>query len=119
MQLSQLANVSFNKYIYLNGFCLSGIEVNGKATVTLEVIKGSTIEHQMLENEAEFTQIVSAMTLDEAAKLATQLMTKRIAEKSLLTVAEVTMLMSAVGQVQVCQIVDPLMTARFSVPNGY
>ncbi len=96
---------------------VSGIEVSGKATVTLEVIKGATIEHPMLENETEFTQIVSALTLDEAAKLATQLMTKRIAEKSSLPLAEVTMLMSAVGQVQVCQIVDPLMTARFSVPK--
>ena len=96
---------------------VSGIEVSGKATVTLEVIKGSKLEHPMLENETEFTQIVSAETLDEAAKLATKLMTKRIAEKSSLTLAEVTMLMSAVGQVQVCQIVDPLMTARFSVPK--
>ena len=96
---------------------VSGIEVSGKATVTLEVIKGLKLEHPMLENENEFTQIVSAETLDEAAKLATKLMTKRIAEKSSLTLAEVTMLMSAVGQVQVCQIVDPLMTARFSVPK--
>lgn len=96
---------------------VSGIEVSGKATVTLEVIKGPTIEHPMLENETEFTQIVSAATLDEAAKLATQIMTKRIAEKSSLSLAEVTMLMSVVGQVQVCQIVDPLMTARFSVPK--
>ena len=96
---------------------VSGIEVSGKATVTLEVIKGATIEHPMLENDTDITQIVSAETLDEAAKLATQLMTKRIAEKSSLSLAEVTMLMSAVGQVQVCQIVDPLMTARFSVPK--
>lgn len=96
---------------------VSGVEVSGKATVTLEVIKGAKLEHPMLENENEFTQIVSAETLDEAAKLATKLMTKRIAEKSSLTLAEVTMLMSAVGQVQVCQIVDPLMTARFSVPK--
>ena len=96
---------------------VSGIEVSGKATVTLEVIKGVKLEHPMLENETEITQIVSAVTLDEASKLATQLMTKRIAEKSSLTLAEVTMLMSAVGQVQVCQIVDPLMTARFSVPK--
>ena len=96
---------------------VSGIEVSFKATVTFEVIKGLKLEHPMLENENEFTQIVSAETLDEAAKLATKLMTKRIADKSSLTLAEVTMLMSAVGQVQVCQIVDPLMTARFSVPK--
>lgn len=96
---------------------VSGVEVSGKATVTLEVIKGTSIEHPMLENDTHFTQIVSAPTLDEAAKLATQIMAHRITEKSALSLAEVTMLLSAVGQVEVCQIVDPLMTARFTVPK--
>lgn len=96
---------------------VSGVEVSGKATVTLEVIKGESIQHPMLENDTHFTQIVSAVTLDEAAKLATQLMAQRITEKSTYSLAEVTMLLSAAGQVEVCQIVDPLMTARFSVPK--
>jgi amidase len=34
-----------------------------------------------------------------------------------LTIGELTMLFSAVGQSQVSQIVDPLMTARFFVPR--
>lgn len=96
---------------------VSGVEVSGKATVTLEVIKGESIEHPMLENGTHFTQIVSAPTLDEAAKLATKLMAHRIAQRSSYSLAEVTMLLSAAGQVEVCQIVDPLMTARFSVPK--
>ncbi len=96
---------------------VSGVEVPGAATVTLDVIKGESIDHPMLENEEVFTQIVSAETLDEAAKLATQEMVERIVDKSGLPVSEVTMLMSAVGQSEICQIVDPLMTARFAVPK--
>lgn len=96
---------------------VSGIEVPGAATVTLEVIKGETLRHPLLENDEAFTQIVSADTLDEAAKEATREMIDRIVEKSGLPIAEVTMLMSAVGQVEICQIVDPLMTARFVVPK--
>lgn len=96
---------------------VSGVEVAGAATVTLEVMKGETIKHPMLENEEVFTQIVSAETLDEAAKCATSEMVERIVEKSTLSISEVTMLMSAVGQAEVCQIVDPLMTARFVVPK--
>lgn len=96
---------------------VSGVEVSGAATVTLEVIKGETLRHPMLENEEVFTQIVSAETVDEAAKLATIEMIERIVEKSGLQVSEVTMLMSAVGQSEICQIVDPLMTARFVVPK--
>ena len=96
---------------------VSGVEVPGAATVTLEVIKGETLAHPMLENEDVFTQIVSAATLDEAAKVATVEMIERIVMKSGLPVSEVTMLMSAVGHSEICQIVDPLMTARFVVPK--
>ena len=35
-----------------------------------------------------------------------------------LNIGELTMLMSAVGHVQVSQIVDPLVTARFFVPKS-
>ncbi len=96
---------------------VSGIEVPGAATVTLEVIKGESLDHPMLENEEVFTQIVSAETLDEAIRTATSEMVERIAVKSNLSISEVTMLMSAIGQAEICQIVDPLMTARFVVPK--
>lgn len=96
---------------------VSGVEVPGAATVALEVMKGETIRHPMLENEEVFTQIVSAETVDEAAKLATAEMVERIVQKSGKSVSDITMLMSAAGQAEICQIVDPLMTARFSVPK--
>ncbi len=96
---------------------VSGIEVEGKATVTLEVLKGVTLVQPMLENSEVITQIASAETLDAAVKLATELMIDRIVNHTELSVEDVTMLMSAVGQVEVCQVVDPLMTARFVVPK--
>lgn len=96
---------------------VSGVEVAGEVTVTLEVVKGESLAHPMLENDEVFTQIVSAETLDEAAKLAASEMIERITKKSGLPLSEVTMLMSAVGQSEICQIVDPLMTARFVVPK--
>ncbi|WP_075619141.1 acetamidase/formamidase family protein [Paenisporosarcina indica] len=96
---------------------VSGVEVPGVVTVSLEVIKGESLQHPMLENEEVFTQIVSASTLDEAAKVATEEMIQRIVHKSELTVDEITMLMSAAGHTEICQIVDPLMTARFVVPK--
>ena len=96
---------------------VSGIEVPGKVTVTLEVLKNVRIEHPMLENETVVTTIVSAKTLDEAAKVATEQMVDYIVAKTNLSISEVTMLMSAVGQVEVCQMVDPLITARFVVPK--
>jgi amidase len=96
---------------------VSGIEVPGKATVKLEVIKGESLVQPMLENAEVVTQIASAATLDEAVTLATELMVDRVVEKSGMSVSEATMLMSAIGQVEVCQVVDPLLTARFVVPK--
>jgi len=92
---------------------VTGVEVEGAATVTLEVLKGETIEQPLLENEEVFTQIASAKTLDEASRLATELMANRIVQKTGRSLAEVTMLLSAAGQIEICQIVDPLMTVRF------
>jgi amidase len=95
----------------------SGVEVAGKVTVTFDVIKGETITQPMLENEEGFTQIASAENLDEAQDLAGKLMVERIVEKSGKSLNEVTMLMSMVGQAGVGQIVNPLKTARFTVPK--
>lgn len=96
---------------------VSGVEVAGAAIVTLEVMKGQHLEQPMLENDESFTQIASAMTLDEASKMATQLMINRLVERTHMNVSEVTMLMSAVGQLEICQVVDPLVTVRFVVPK--
>lgn len=96
---------------------VSGIEVPGRVTVTLEVIKNDKLDHPMLENNQVVTTIVSAKTLDEATKVATEQMVDRIVQKTAMSLSEVTMLLSAVGQVEVCQIVDPLVTARFVVPK--
>lgn len=95
----------------------SGVEIAGEVTVTLDVIKGVKIEQPMLENEDVFSQIASAETLDEAANQAVSLMVERIVEKTGLPTSEVTMLMSMVGQTEVCQVVNPLKTARFVVPK--
>jgi amidase len=96
---------------------VSGIEVPGKATVTLEVLKDVKLQHPLLENDEVFTQIVSAETLDQACKQATEEIIDRIVEKTGLPLSEVTMLMSAAGQAEICQVVDPLITARFVVPK--
>lgn len=96
---------------------VSGVEVAGEVTVKLDVLKGDRLSHPMLENEDVFTQIVSAETIDEAAKLATSEMIERIVDKTNHPLSEITMLMSSAGQSEICQIVDPLMTARFVVPK--
>jgi amidase len=97
---------------------VSGIEIPGKVTVTLEVLKGKSIPFPFIENEEGTAVIVSKETLDEAAKEAVEIFIDTLLPHTDLNIGELTMLMSAVGQVQVSQIVDPLMTARFFVPKN-
>jgi len=95
----------------------AGIEVPGEVTVTFDVIKGHTIKHPLLENEDGIAFLASAETLDEATKLAVRDMLDFLHPHTGLTMSHLTMLMSAVGQTQISQIVDPLITARYFVPK--
>lgn len=97
---------------------VTGVEISGRVTVTIDVIKGKTIAFPFLENEDGIAVIVSKQTLDEAAKDAVEIFIDTLLPHTDLTLEELTMLMSAVGQVQISQIVDPLMTARFFVPRS-
>ena len=96
---------------------VSGIEVPGKATVTLEVVKEGALRHPLLENKDGITFLVSKPTLDEAVKAAVEEMADFLLTRTGLDVADLAMMMSAAGQSQISQIVDPLMTARFFVPK--
>jgi amidase len=97
---------------------VSGVEIPGKVSVTLEVIKGISIPFPFLENEEGAAVIVSKETLDEAAKAAVEIFVDTLLPHTDLTLPELTMLFSAAGQVQVSQIVDPLLTVRFFVPKS-
>ncbi|MCM3610100.1 acetamidase/formamidase family protein [Planococcus sp. MERTA32b] len=96
---------------------VSGIEVPGRATVTLEVVKGFHSKFPVLFNSEGVSLLVSAMTLDEAVKVATEEMIDLLLPFTDLSVSEMTMLMSAAGEAQISQVVDPLVTARFFVPQ--
>lgn len=96
---------------------VSGIEVPGKATVTLEVIKEGALRHPLLENEEGIAFLVSKPTLDEAAKAAVEEMADFLLPKLDLGIGDLAMMMSAAGHAQVSQIVDPLITARFFIPK--
>jgi amidase len=96
---------------------VSGIEVPGRATVTFDVIKGRHSKFPVLQNEEGFALLVSAMTLDEAVKTAVEETIDLLLPYTDMSVSEMTMLMSAAGEAQISQVVDPLVTVRFFVPH--
>ena len=70
----------------------------------------------MLLSEGYAMAIVSSETLDEAAEEATKAMKRFIQKKFKIEHWEACMLLSLVGDLRICQIVDPLRTCRMEVP---
>ncbi|NLC52889.1 MAG: acetamidase [Firmicutes bacterium] len=96
---------------------VSGVEVAGKVRVKLEVVKGKKTKNPLVQTPEVTATIASASTLDEAAQIAVEEMANLLQRTTPLSIAEIATLMSAVGNLQVSQVVDPLKTVRFSIPN--
>jgi len=95
---------------------VSGVEVAGEVDVTVTKAEGLQLTNPLVKTEKELAFIVSAPSLDEALEQATVEMAKFLSSNTDLSLNEAGMLMSACGNAQVCQIVDPLKTARFTMP---
>lgn len=96
---------------------VSGVEVQAEVTVELEIVDDLKLNNPVLVNQDAFSTIASDLTLDQAAEQATYDMAAILSERLDLSFPDISMLMSAVGSVQVCQVVDPLRTARFVMPQ--
>lgn len=98
---------------------VSGLEIPAKINVTLDVIKGKSVEGPMLENSEFWSAIESAENLEDAVQGVTEKMFRFLSGRLDLMDGEITMLMSLTGQLQFCQVVDPLKTVRFTMPKKY
>lgn len=98
---------------------VSGVEIAGSATVRFEVRDDLNLHFPLLSNDQGIAMIVSESTLDQAAKNSVEEMIDFLSPFTDLSLADLTMLMSAIGNVQVSQIVDPKLTARFFVPRWF
>lgn len=97
--------------------CGTGVEIAGSAVLKVEVIKDNAIEHPIVKYDEGLSFIVSKETLDESVKEATKQAVHYLAKNTELELDEAAMLLSAVGQAQISQVVDPLMTTRFLIPQ--
>jgi amidase len=95
----------------------TGLEVAGKVQVQLEVIKNLKLNNPVLENDNSYVSIASASSLDDAVNQSVADMFDIVASKIALPDTEITMLFSLAGSTQICQVVDPLKTARFVMPK--
>jgi amidase len=95
---------------------ICGLEIPGQVTVRVTLLEDRTLTQPLLQTESHWMNMVSAPTLDEAARLATDHMHEFLMVHTDLSAEDAGMLLSLAGNLRICQIVDPQMTVRMEFP---
>lgn len=95
-----------------------GAETPGELRFTAQVVELPGLPTPFVETPEVVAMIYSAPTLDEAASQATRRMAQFLTEIAVIPLNDAGMLMSLVGDLRICQIVDPLKTVRFEFPKA-
>jgi amidase len=93
-----------------------GAETPGEVRFRAQVVDLPGLPTPFLENDTLYAVIVP--TTDEAAAEATHRMAQFLTGFAGLTLNQAGMLMSLIGELKFCQVVDPLKTVRFEFPKA-
>lgn len=96
---------------------VSGVEIGAVVKVRLTVIKGVSIDNPRLEDAENIYTIASDEDIEKAIYTATKDMCGVLQKHLGYTLNEAGMLMSARGNLQFCQVVDPERTVRMAIPK--
>lgn len=94
-----------------------GVEVSGKVVAEISVLKGVSLQSPVIETDESYYILWSHESMDEAAKELTALCAETVSKTMGCTIEEGISLLSAGGNLQISQIVDPLKTLRFEIPK--
>ena len=99
--------------------CVCGLECPATVTLRLSVIHGRQEKWPVLRGaDASFSVLASGEDLDEAARFAADAMLDFLQRRTAIDVNELILLMSLVCHLEVCQVVDPLITVRVRLEGG-
>lgn len=99
-----------------DGEIVCGLEVAGTVQLKLEVIKGKAEKWPILETEDRWYTIASCPTMEESSHEAVAAMEEFVLKRcSQYTPHQLMILLSQLADIEVCQIVDPLVTMRFGM----
>lgn len=97
---------------------VSGVEINAKVTVKISVLKDVQIETPIVENDEIIGVVYSDKEIEKAIYNAVDITNEIVSDKLGISYNEAGMLLSAVGDVQICQVVNPEKTVMMSVPKS-
>ena len=96
---------------------VTGVECAGEVTVRVEIQKNRALSNPQHEDATNYYTIASDDDLLVATRQAALDMCHLVMDKLGLSFNEAGMLISAAGHAQICQVVDPKLTARFALPK--
>ena len=94
----------------------AGVEIAGQVTLELAVRKDLSLAGPVVATAEGLAAIASAPTLDDAANQAVRELAELLFPRLELSWQDLAYLFSVAGNLQICQVVDPLKTARFLLP---
>ena len=97
-----------------------GLEIGGKVTLKVEILpEEEAFPWPVLENDTQWITIAYGTDLDEAGEKAVSQMFQMLTEKFALSDVDAGMLIDLVGDLRICQIVNPYKTVRMEIPKCY
>jgi amidase len=94
-------------------------ETDAEVTLRADVLKGKTIRRPRIMAAERFMTLASAKTLEEAVKVAVRDAVDLLVEEKGLTEDEAYLLLTVKGDIEICQVVDPLMTVRVAMDRDF
>lgn len=95
--------------------CICGLEMAAQVDVRLSVIHGRQEPCPIWEKDGLWSTMWSEKTLDEAARGARYALLDFLRPRAGIPENELILLLSLIGDLAVCQVVDPLQTVRFTL----
>ena len=101
--------------------CGTGAEIGTDIDVTVSVIKDFAVdlERPLVDTGDAWKTIASAETMEDAVKMANEDLIELLALEHDYSLTDAYLFSSLVGGLEISQVVDPLVTARNSVPSEY
>jgi amidase len=93
-------------------------ETDSDVTLRCEVARGTGLKRPRILAQSRFMTIASAPTLEEAVRLATADMIEALVAKGM-TADEAYLLTAIKADAEICQVVDPWMTARVAMDRDF
>jgi len=94
-------------------------ETDAEVTLHVDVLKGKTIRRPRIMTATRFMTIASAKTIEEAVKIAVRDVIDLLVEEKGLSEDEAYLLITVKADIEICQVVDPLMTVRVAMDRDF